>query len=164
MEIEVPQRIDVIDLEAPDLQPFEPVAGQERALRGAFRARLAEHAPGDKVAPKGGIRRNGDVAARHGNTEVVDVQLHRPARVLAILDPEDVDDTRGDAGEAADIVAQAVSQRSDRIGDRLRRVIPAFQRRNAETNFLAGQRMAPGLGGQRFERGLQLALGRRCGQ
>ena len=57
MEIQVPQRTDVIDLEAADFQLFEPVARQERPCGGAFRAGLAEHAMGLQIAPDRGVRR-----------------------------------------------------------------------------------------------------------
>ena len=92
------------------------------------------------------------------------MQLHGPARVLAILGAKDVDDARGKAGEAANVVAQTVPQGSDGIGGRLGGVVPAFQGRDAEANFLVSERMAPGFGGQGGECCLQFAGRRWCGK
>ena len=41
MEVQVPQRRNVLDLEAADLQLFEPVAGRDGTLGGALRAPLS---------------------------------------------------------------------------------------------------------------------------
>ena len=164
MEIQMPQRTDVIDLEAADLQSFEPVAGQERPCGGAFRTGLAEHAAGCQIPPDRGIRRDSGIAAGQGGAQVVDVQLHGPAGMLAILGRQDVDGPRRETGEAADVVAQAVPQGGDWIGGRLGGVVPAFQGRDAEANLLVSERMTPGLGSQGLERRLQFARGRRGGQ
>ena len=51
MEIQMPERADVIDLEAADFELFEAVAGRQCAVGRALGPCLFEHALGAKVAP-----------------------------------------------------------------------------------------------------------------
>jgi hypothetical protein len=45
MEVEVPEGRHVIDFETPDLQPVEPIAGQQRAGGGPLGTTLGETSP-----------------------------------------------------------------------------------------------------------------------
>ena len=92
------------------------------------------------------------------------MKLDGPARMLAILDAQAIDDLRCHAGKAADIAAQAILQGGNRVVGAARGVVPAFQRRHGKREIEAGGRIAPGLGGQRLQGAAQSAGRRRRGQ
>jgi len=66
--------------------------------------------------------------------------------------------------EAADIAAQAVLQGRYRILGSTGCVVPALQRRHAETHVEAGEGMSPRLGGKRGQCARQFPGCRRCGE
>ena len=152
MEVQVPERADVIDLEASDLKAFEPVTRHERALGGALRAGLPEHALGDQEAPDGGVGRHGRVAGEQDCAQVVEVQLHGPARMLAVLAGQDVDGVLAQAREAPGLGVYPASEDCDRIARRARGVIPALDGGNPERHVQPRDRMTPGLGRERAQR------------
>lgn len=154
----------MVDLETPDFQLIEPVAGQQRAVCCPFRTGLAEHPPGLEEAPDRRIRRQRRSAADQGGAEVVEMQLRGPARMLTVLGRQAVDGRRREAREAADIAAQAVLQGRHRIFGGTGRVVPALERRGAETDVEAGARMPPCLGGECGQGGGQFPRRRRCGE
>jgi hypothetical protein len=63
VEVQVPQRRDMIELEAAHLAVLEPVAREHRARARALGCRLAEHPLGLEVAAHGRIGRHGQPAA-----------------------------------------------------------------------------------------------------
>ena len=103
MEIEMPERIDMIDLEAAYLEALETVPCEQRAVAGAFRAGLAEHALRLEVTAHGGVGRQRFVTSRQGYAQVVEMQLHGPAGMLAVLGDQVRDGGGREAGEAANV-------------------------------------------------------------
>ena len=177
VEVQVPKGIDVIHLEAAYLQAFEPVARCQGTGRGTWGAGLAEHALGQEVAAYGWVggarRRRGRrmgrsggcaATAGQGGTQVVKVQLCRPARMLAVLPGQRVDDGLRQAGEAFDTTAQAIAQCSHGVIGCTGQVIPALQRGVAKADIKTGRWMAPGLGGKLAQGALQFTRRRGCGQ
>ena len=92
------------------------------------------------------------------------MQLHAPARVLAILGLQGCDGRRAQAGEAPDVAAQAALQCRHRIGHAAGGVVPALERGHPEVDIEAGERMAPDLGGKCLQGGVQGTGFRWCGQ
>ena len=75
----MPERADVIDLEAANFELFEAVADRQRAVGRPFRPRLLEHALSAQIAPDRRIRRYpGHTVVEH-NAQIIDMQLHAPA-------------------------------------------------------------------------------------
>jgi len=93
------------------------------------------------------------------------MQLHRPARMFAILECKHLNDWRCQAWKSADITAQAILERRHRIVGTPCDVVPAFHGRSGETDIQAGHWVAPRLGGERLQCGIQrLWHGRGCQQ
>lgn len=163
VEVQVPQRRDMIELEAAHLAVLEPVAREHRARARALGCRLAEHPLGLEVAAYRRVGRHAQPSAGECCAQIVHVQLRGPARVLAVLLHQGVDDARRQAREAAP-GAWPVAQCRDRIGGAARGVVPALDRRQPEAYVLAADGMAPGAGGERGQRTVHVARRGRCGQ
>ena len=163
VEVQVPQRRDMIELEAAHLAVLEPVAREHRARARALGRRLAEHPLGLEVAAYRRVGRHAQPSAGECCAQIVHVQLRGPARVLAVLLHQGVDDARRKTREAAS-GAWPVAQRRDRVGGAARGVVPALDRRQPEAYVLAADGMAPGAGGERGQRTVHLARRGRCGQ
>ena len=148
VEIKVPQCIDMVEFKAAYLELLQAVTGSERSGRCALRCGLTEHAMGLEVAPDRRVGGHRDVAAFELGQQVVEVQLHGPARVLSVLGGESLDELRVQAGELPYVVALAVPQNCDRISAAAGCVVPAFQRGGAEANIESGIRMTPRFGGK----------------
>ncbi len=82
MEIEMPQGMDVVDLETAHLDLFPMGAGGERPVRSARWPGTAQQAVLLHVAPHGGVGRQ--VAAQH-HAQIVDMQLAGPLRMILVL-------------------------------------------------------------------------------
>ena len=84
-----------------------------------------------QVAPHGGVRghRRGCAvsAGLAGHAQVVQVQLRRPAGMLAVLERQRRDGHRRQAREAALVAAQSVLERGHRIGGAPGPVVPALR-------------------------------------
>ena len=147
VEVQVPQRRDMLDLEAADLQTLQAIARCQGAVGCALGPCLAEHALRLEVAPDGRVGRHGHCAVRQRDAQIVEVQLHRPARVLAVLRHQDGDDLGSRLGNwphrrAADCAASPSDRR--RAGPRSTSA-PAWRHRSAHRGPIG---MAPGLGRQ----------------
>jgi hypothetical protein len=103
VEVQVPQRGDVLDLEAAHFQLLQPVARGHGALGGPPGPGLTVHALSAQVAPQRRVRRHrrAGVLRLACHAQVVQVQLRRPARMLAVLDGQCRDGHGVQAGEAA---------------------------------------------------------------
>ena len=121
------------------------------------------HPLGQQVAPHRGVRGHARVARLAGNAQIVQLQLRRPARMLAVLAGQRGNGLSAQAGEATRVAAQAVFERGHRVRRAPGRVVPALQRRGTEAHVQARDGVAPGLGGQRDERAIQLPGLGRCG-
>ena len=90
------------------------------------------------------------------------MELDAPALVRGILREHGLAHGVADRELLSGIGAQLAAEHADRIGALLQGpVIPSLDGREAELDRLAGRRMLPRAGGERRDRGLQLALGRR---
>jgi hypothetical protein len=114
MEVEVPEGAHVVDFEAPDLQPVEPVPGQQCPGGRPLGRRLAKHALRLEVTPDRRIRRQRRVGPGQGDPQIVEVQLHGPAGMLVILRRQDLDGGGGEALETTEVAAQAIPERGHR--------------------------------------------------
>ena len=125
---------------------------RRRAQRsgGAFWLSLAEHALCFEVTPDRGVGWNRCFAALECGAQVVEMQLHRPARMFAILEGERINNQLRQTWKAADLTAQAILEGCHRIVGTTCGVIPALHRRGRETNIHAGRGMSPRLGGEQF--------------
>jgi hypothetical protein len=141
VEVKVKQRADMLDLEAAHLQLFEPVAGQHRALAcstiHAPGAGLPVHALAEQEAPHRRIRGYGQAGGLQRDAQVVQVHLGRPAGVLPILRRQGGDGRLAHAGEATFVATQPVAQRNQRVIASPGRVVPTFQRGDAEAHVQA---------------------------
>ena len=153
----MPERTDMIDLEAAYLEALETVASEQCAVACAFGLRLAEHPLGLEITAHGGVGRQRRVTSRQGGAQVVEMQLHGPTGMLAVLGGQVRDGGGREAGETANVGTQAVLQDRDRIDRTTGGVVPALQRRGAEADVQAGGRMPPGFGGDAGQGGTQLA-------
>jgi len=156
MEIEMPEGTDMVDLETAHFQAFEPVAGQQRALARAFRAGLAEQASRLEVTAHGGIGRQGRIAGE-GGAQVVVMQLHGPAGMLAVLGLQAGDGGGREAGELPDVGTPPVLQGRHRVACGAGGVVPALEGRGSEADIQAGGRVAPGFSGEAGQGGAQFA-------
>ena len=73
MEIQMPERADVINLEAAHFALFEAIARGQRAVGRPLRPRLLEHALGTQVAPDGRIRRHPGRTILEHDAQIIDV-------------------------------------------------------------------------------------------
>jgi hypothetical protein len=97
--------------------------------------------------------------------EVVVMQLDAPALVRGVLREHGLAHRVAHRELLSGIGAHLAAEHADRIGSLLERaIVPALDRGEAEADGLAGGGMLPRALGQSTKRGLQLALGRRCGQ
>jgi hypothetical protein len=135
MKVQMPQGVDVLGLEAAHLAGLQAPSG----LLGPRRAARMYPTPVQAGALHeaahagiGGQRREGLVAL-HQRGEVVIVQLHRPARVVAVLRLQRLDQSRAEAALHAGIASSAPAQCRDRILRVAGEVLPALQCRKAET-------------------------------
>ena len=125
----------------------------------------AQQSLGFEVSPHARIRRTLAVPAAPSVTRKLScMQLGGPARVLAVLRGQCLHGLGRQTREATDVATHLIAQRPHRIGGPFGGVIPAFDRREAEADLKPGERMTPGLGGQRVQRVVQFPGGRRCGQ
>ena len=158
VEVEVPQRPDVLGLVAADL------AGLASGFGARFTGALAEPRPGPAhlavslhVALDGGI---GGEPSRgriglHPGGQVVVVQLIAPVGVLAVLEPESLGQGRGQ-GDLAAVLADGAAQGGDGVVVLVeRRVVPAFDGDGRELDVASGHGMGPGLLGQVADGGLE---------
>ena len=146
----MPQGAHMVDLETAHLKSFQSVARGKRAGGGAFWLSLAEHALCFEVTPDRGVGWNRCFAALECGAQVVEMQLHRPARMFAILEGERINNQLRQTWKAADLTAQAILEGCHRIVGTTCGVIPALHRRGRETNIHAGRGMSPRLGGEQF--------------
>ena len=126
MKVQMPQGVDMIDLEAAHLQALQPVARSQGASASSFGLSLAKHALCFEVAPNRGVRANRATAALEGCAQVVKVKLRRPARVLTVLQGQGVDDRWRHAGETVDAPAQTVFKGGHWVVGLAGRVVPAL--------------------------------------
>ena len=148
VEIKVPKCVDVVELKAAYFELLQAVTGSERSGRCALRGGLTEHAMGLEVAPDRRVGGHRNAAAFELGQQVVEMQLHGPAGVLAVLRCERLNELRVQAGELPHVVALAVAQNCDRISAAAGCVVPAFQRGGAEANIQTGIRVTPRFGGK----------------
>ena len=161
VEIEVPQGVDVGDLEAAHLELLAARLRGQCAVGAAHRARLAQQAAFPHVAADGGVGRQ---AAACGCGQVVVVQLERPLRVGLVLPRDGLCHLRRQGAGAPGVGARAGAQHGDRVGVGADGVEPALQGGKAKAHRQAGGGVAPGFGGQRGEFAVQLARLGRGGQ
>jgi hypothetical protein len=136
MEVEMPEGADVVDFVAPDFQPVEPIAGQQCAGGRPFGRRLAKHPLRLEVTTDRRIRRRRRAAPGQGDSQIVEVQLHRPARMLVILRCQDLDGCGGEALEATEVAAQAIAETGHRIGGLPGRVVVRFNNKHEDSAIL----------------------------
>src|SRR3989337_2813083 len=153
MEIQMPQGAHMVDLETAHFKPFQAVARGKGAGGGAFRLRLAEHSLCFEIAPDRGVGGNRGIAPFKCCAEVVEMELSGPARMLAILGSQRLDNEGCQTGEAADVAAQAILQGPPRIVGPACPAEQPFQRKDAETEIQAGHRVTPSLGRKLYQFG-----------
>jgi hypothetical protein len=167
MEVEVPQRADVLGLVTANLAPLAPLGRPQ--FSGVFlrlRTWLAHHALSHHVPPHRGVgpQRAELFIGLHQRPQVVVVQLIGPVRVIVILVRQTFDEV-GIQGHLAAIFPHGPSQGAHRIVPLLTRAVePTFHRLGREVDLAPRHRMRPRLGGQRFEGGLEFSSRRRRAQ
>ena len=151
VEIEMPQRPDVLGFKAADLTRLASFFGAHftGAVPG-LEPRLAHPAVRLHVAPDRGIRaeRPQRRIGLHQSGEVVVVQLVAPVRVLAVLEMKPLGQRRGQRHLAA-VFAQGAAQDADGVVVLAPRcVVPAFDGDGREADIVSISGMRPGLGGK----------------
>ena len=167
MEVEVPQRADVLGLVTADLPLLAP-QGRQQFSRMFLRlqTRLAHHALRHHVPPHRGVgpQRTEDFLGLHQRLQVVVVQLIGPVRVIVVLVRQTFEEVRLQ-GHLPAIFPHGPSQDAHRIVLLLAsEVEPTFQRLGREADLAPGHRMRPLLGGQELQSGLEFSPRRRCAQ
>lgn len=160
----MPQRGDVLDLEAAHLALFQAIACGQRAGGVALGGGAAHHPVGLQVAPHARIGGHRGGGAGEGRGQVVAMQLGGPAGMIAVLRLQGLACGGQHTREGPAVGAHAIAQHRHRIGRGARGVIPALEGRHTEPNIQAGDGMAPGLGGQGGQGRLQVTVRRRCGE
>src|SRR5487761_2201069 len=108
MEVEVPQGAHMVDLETAHFKPFQPVARGKCTSGGAFRLCLAEHSLCLEITPDRRVGSNRGVAPFERSAQIVEMQLHCPARVFPIQKCKHLNDWRCQAWKATDITPQTI--------------------------------------------------------
>jgi len=131
VEIEMPQGVDVVDLEAADFELFAVRLCGERPVAGAWRARTAQQTLALHLAAHGGVGRQIPI---QNHAQVVVVQLAGPVGMVLVL-LRDGGDGRGRQGtRASGIASRTVAQDRDRIGLFPCRVEPPLKGRDAKAD------------------------------
>ena len=160
MEVQVPQPADVLGLVTADLTPLTPQRRQQ--FSGVFlrlQTGLAHQPLGHHVPPHRGVglQRTEYFLGLHQGLQVVVVQLIGPVRVIVVLVRQTLEEVRLQ-GHLPAIFPHGPPQAAQRIVPLLPRTVqPTFQRLGRETHLAAAHRMRPGLGGQRFDGGLEFS-------
>jgi len=167
VEVQVPERVDILALVRAHLASL--VAGL--GLVGA--GTVSWTAPGTFEHPVvleealdrgvGGDGRAGRIGLQAGG-QVVGVELVTPTGMSPVLGPQPLGRLGRDGPMGALIGAEPTRQRLDGVLDVAGGMVPAFESREAELDRLAGERMTPGLGGQRAQPLVQLSGRRRSRQ
>jgi hypothetical protein len=164
MEIQVPERRDVLDLEAAHLALLQAIARGQRAGGVALGGGATHHPVCLQIAPHARIGRHRGGGAGECRRQVVAMQLRGPAGMIAVLRLQGLACGGQHTREGPAVGAHAIAQHRHRIGRGARGVVPALEGRHTEPNIQAGDGMAPGLGGQGGECRLQVAVRRRGGE
>ncbi len=166
VEVEVPEAVNVVGLEAAHLALREPGRGPAAAGRVGEAAALHQSA-GVHEAPErsvGGQRSQAGVATDQGS-EVAVVQRDAPTRMIGVLQEQPLLELLTHGVLLAGVLAHLAAQRPDGIeSGAARLVVPALDGRAAELDRFPADRMQPRLGRQGGEGRLELAGGRRRGQ
>jgi hypothetical protein len=99
----------------PALQLLEAIACQNGTLGSSLGSGLTVHALGQQVAPNRGLRSHGRVAHPASHAQIVQVQLRRPAWMLAVLGGQRRNGHSAQAGESSLVAAQAVLERGNGV-------------------------------------------------
>jgi hypothetical protein len=118
MEIQVPQRRDVLDLEAAHLALFQAIARGQRAGGVALGGGAAHHPVGLQVAPHARIGRHRGGGAGEGRGQVVAMQLGGPTGMIAVLRLQGLAGGGQHTREGPAVGAHAIAQHRHRIGRR----------------------------------------------
>lgn len=160
----MPKGIDVVHLEAAHLQAFQPIPRSQGPGGGALHTGLAKHALRQEIAAHRGVRRQRGVTVFESGAQVVKVQLHRPAGMLAVLLGQGVNDGLRQTGEVGNTPTQAVLQGGHRVGCLARRVVPALQAGQAKRGVESSAWVAPGFCRKCAQCAVQFTSGRRGSQ
>jgi hypothetical protein len=163
MAVPVPQTVDVLSLVAAHLAIGDAGLGALGTLGSArchtppLGEAIGAHEPAQRGVGRHGLK----LRPRFGQRdEVVVMELDTPALMRSVLREDDLAHGIADRNLLSGIGAQLAAEYADRIGALLARpVVPSLDGREAELDRIAGGRMLPCAGGERRDRGLQLALG-----
>lgn len=168
MRIKMEEPADVLRLVTPDLAVEEAGLGTLGALcapRGE--AAVPVEAVGLEETAQRSVGRDwSKIGIGLGQCcEIVVVQLRAPAFVCGVLGDECLAYRAADRRLPSGIDAQLAAQHPDGIAPLLQRpVVPALDRREAETGMLIGYGMMPRAIGEGSNRSGEFALPRRCRQ
>ena len=168
VEIEMPQRPDVVGFVAPNLARLASRFGDDLAGSSlGLKPRLGHPAVSLHVPPDRGIRaeRPQRRIGLHQGGEVVVVQLIAPVLVIAVLENQPLGEGSGQ-GHLAAVFAHGAAQDADRVVvSAPRHVIPPLDGDSREPDVASGYGMTPGLLGKAADRCLErTAIGGRAQQ
>lgn len=155
VEVEMPEAVDVADLEGAGLaqREVDVVCAPPLLARAEQRAPL--HEPADAAI----ARDEAEPGVLTGKREeVVVVELVGPARVLLVLANDGFGERGADAGLGAGVAGDLARQHDEGIACPARRIEPALDGLEGEADGLFGGRVLPGTRRERLDARLELPI------